>query len=222
VPAEPDLEYKSLAIKELTAEGQVEAVISIFGRDRDDDVMTRDAFKTSDGKAIPMVWSHNWDMPIGKGKVSVGQSNVTFLGQFNMATAAGRDAYESVKFAGDLQEYSIGFRVKDADFGYEENDAGERVYTRTIKDLELFEASPVLVGAAYNTGTLAIKTAERKDIHERLKALKAEHKELCDDPECPFTLEDIASAPIVDVTGEDDDPVKEHEELERALAAIKL
>lgn len=152
-----DYEIKRLEVKEVTDQGQVEAVISTFQLDRDGDVMTAEAFKGSDGKTIPMVWSHNWDMPIGKGVVSVQKDEAVFSGQFNLATQAGREAYEAVKFMGPLQEYSIGFRTLDADFGYKEDAAGQRVYTRTIKDIELFEASPVLVGAAYGTRTLAVK-----------------------------------------------------------------
>lgn len=184
-----DTVYKSLDIKQLTAEGQIEAVISTFGRDRDGDVMTRDAFKGSDGKSIPMVWSHNWDMPIGKGVVSVGDNGAKFTGQFFLETRDGEDAYKRVKAMGDLQEYSIGFRIKDAALGYEEDETGERIYTRTIKDLELFEASPVLVGAAYNTGTVAIKTA-KEDIHEQLKALKEQHDTSCElGDACPLAEE---------------------------------
>ncbi len=182
-----DTEYKTLVIKEVTDTGRIEAVISTFGRDRDGDVMTREAFHGSQGKAIPMVWSHNWDQPIGKGVVSVGASGAVFSGEFNLATSAGREAYEAVKFAGELQEYSIGFRIKDAERGYEEAD-GKRIPTRFIKDLELFEASPVLVGAAYNTGTLAIKEAKsEEDIHEQIKALKDAHDAGCElGDACPF------------------------------------
>lgn len=178
-----------MELKALSQEGEIEALISTFGRDRDGDVMTAEAFKDSNGKSIPMVWSHNWDMPIGKGVVSVNDKGAVFNGQFFLETTAGMDAYKSVKAMGSLQEYSIGFRIKDADLGYQEVD-GERVYTRTIKDLELFEASPVLVGAAYNTGTVAIKDGQPKpDIHEQLKALTAEHEESCElGDECPLHI----------------------------------
>ena len=49
--------------------GQVKAVFSVFNTlDSDGDVVLPDAvrsgFKSGD---VPMVWSHKWDMPIGKG-----------------------------------------------------------------------------------------------------------------------------------------------------------
>jgi HK97 family phage prohead protease len=153
---EVNLEHKTFAIKELTAEGQIEAVISTFGRDREGDVMTREAFTGSQGKEIVMVWSHDWQQPIGKGVVSVGEGSAVFKGQFWLDTIDGEQAYRKVKNAGPLQEYSIGFQIKDAEKGYQDVE-GKQVYTRTIKDIELFEASPVLIGAAYNTGTVAVK-----------------------------------------------------------------
>lgn len=155
-----DLNQKLVTIKALSEEGQLQAVISTFGQiDRDGDIMLADAFADSNGKSIPLVWAHQWDAPIGKGTVSVTQTEAIFTGQFFLDTGRGADAYRTVKAMGALQEFSIGFRIKEADFGYVENDAGQRLYVRTIKDIELFEASPVLVGAAYGTRVLAIKAA---------------------------------------------------------------
>lgn len=194
------VEHKSVAIKALSQEGQIEAVISTFGRDRDGDVMTREAFANSNGKPIPMVWSHQWDAPIGKGVVSVEDGGAVFRGQFFLDTPRGEDAYKTVKAMGDLQEYSIGFRIKDADFGYEEDDAGNRVYTRTIKDIELFEASPVLVGAAYNTGTIAVKSAKhQEDIHEQMKALHEQHEQSCElGDACPLSIKSTDPDPAAE------------------------
>lgn len=215
-----DLEQKLFSIKALTEEGQIEAVISTFGQvDRDGDIMLAEAFSGSDGKSIPMVWSHNWDQPIGKGVVEVKQSEAVLRGKFFLDTAAGQDAYKTVKAMGDLQQYSIGFRITDADFGYQENDAGQRIYVRTIKGIELFEASPVLVGAAYGTRTLAVKSAQHQDIHDQLKALQEQHESACElGDECPFTLADIANAEIVDV--EDEEALTEKQKQIKELEAV--
>ncbi|MGN6754841.1 MAG: HK97 family phage prohead protease [Thermomicrobiales bacterium] len=53
---------------------------------------------------------------------------------------------------GDLQEYSWGFRVLDSD--YAERDGQD---VRVITKAEVYEVSPVLVGANRQTGTLALK-----------------------------------------------------------------
>jgi len=148
-----DLQHKSVTIKELSGEGGLEAVISTFGvKDRDGDIMLAAAFARSSGKAIPMVWHHDWDKPVGKGVVHVTPTEAVFTGQFFMDTERGQEAYKTVKAMGDLQEYSIGFRILEAT---DEKVGGE--WVRTIKDIELFEASPVLVGAAYGTHTVAVK-----------------------------------------------------------------
>lgn len=158
-----EIEHKRLTVKELSAEGQLQAVISTFDNiDRDGDIMLAAAFEGSRGKTIPMVWSHDWSLPIGKGKVSLTDTEAVFTGSFFLETDAGVNAYKTVKAMGELQEYSIGFRIRDADFGYKEDEAGARQYVRTIKDIELFEASPVLVGAAIGTRTLAVKALEEK------------------------------------------------------------
>ena len=135
------------------AAGTVQAAFSVFNTiDSDGDVVKPSAFK--DGQEVPMVWSHRWDAPIGKGTVHVGRKQATFDGHFFLDTQAGMEAYKTVKNMGALQEWSFGFRVLEDEEG--EFD-GQRV--RFLKGLELFEVSPVLVGANRETRTLAIKGA---------------------------------------------------------------
>src|SRR3989304_3128448 len=133
------------------ATGSVQSAFSVFNTiDSDGDVVKPSAFK--DGQEVPMVWSHKWDNPIGKGTVHVGRKQATFDGHFFLDTAAGMEAYKTVKNMGSLQEWSFGFRVLEDEEG---DFDGQRV--RFLKGLELFEVSPVLVGANRETRTLAIK-----------------------------------------------------------------
>ncbi len=150
----PDIERKSFQIKAIgEAEGTVEAVISTFGVvDRDGDIMLAAAFAGSNGKSIPMVWSHNWDHPVGKGTVTTTPTEAVYHGQFFLDTERGQEAFKTVRAMGSLQEYSIGFRILEAT-----DEKTDNTWVRKIKDIELFEASPVLVGAAYGTRTLAVK-----------------------------------------------------------------
>lgn len=197
-----DLVHKSFAeVKELGDTGQLKAVISTFDNvDRDGDVMAAKAFNNSKGKSIPMVWSHNWDQPIGKGVVSVTPTEAIFDGEFFLDTEKGQEAYKTVKAMGSLQEFSIGFRI--ADQSLETRDT-KRV--RVINDLELFEASPVLVGAAYGTRTLGIKSMDEPvtvekaletlkstaNLHTALKELSEAHDANCTDAECAFATKSI-------------------------------
>lgn len=145
--------------------GHLEAVISTFGVvDGDGDVVEATAF--TPGQSVPLVWSHDWNKPIGKGTIGVTDKHAIFSGRFFMDTQAGQEAYRTVKAMGDLQEYSWGFRVLDSDFA--ERDGQD---VRVIKRTEMYEASPTLVGANRQTGTLSIKSdIALKDQEQRLLA----------------------------------------------------
>jgi hypothetical protein len=61
---------------------------------------------------------------------------------------------------GDLQEWLFGFRINDYEVAPFQKDGQDEVDVRYLKDLEVFEVSPVLVGANRETYTLAIKSGE--------------------------------------------------------------
>ena len=99
--------------------GEVKAVFSVFNDvDSDGDVVVPGAVKSGfKGGSVPMVWSHKWDMPIGKGVISQDNDMATFTGSFFMDTESGKEAYNLVKNMGDLQQWSFGFRVNDSEYG---------------------------------------------------------------------------------------------------------
>jgi HK97 family phage prohead protease len=145
-------------------QGTIEAVFSTFGvRDRDGDIVEPGAIEN--GKSVPMVWHHDWTRMIGKGVTEIDDERAVFKGSIFMDTDAGADAYRTIKAMGDLMEYSWGFRILDADFV--ERDAE---FIRVIKRAELFEVSPVLVGAGMGTGTLSLKHGQ--PLHDHANALE--------------------------------------------------
>lgn len=136
-------------------EGVLSAVFSTFGVvDQDGDVLTASAF--TDGQPVPMVWAHDWSKPIGKGVVKVESDRAIFNGRLWLDTFDGEQAYKRIKAAGDLQEYSWGFQIKNAEPGVLNEQP-----VRYITSAEVFEVSPVLVGANRETYTLSIKDAKR-------------------------------------------------------------
>jgi HK97 family phage prohead protease len=160
-------------------EGTIRAVFSTFDEvDRDGEIVLASAF--THGQAVAMTWAHRWDMPIGKGAILVEPGRAIFDGQLFMDTDAGQEAYKTIRNMGDLQQYSWGFRVIEA--AYEER---EDQWIRIIKRAEVFEVSPVLIGANSDTYTLGIKAsmpfndqvsavlAAVGDLGERTKALAA-------------------------------------------------
>ena len=143
------------------AEGKVSAVFSVFNSlDSDGDVVLpgsiKSGFKSGD---VPMVWAHKWDMPIGKGRIEEDDGKATFNGEFFLDTDSGQEAYKIVKNMGDMQQWSFGYRVNDAERApFKSANSEEEVDARYLKDLTVFEVSPVLVGANQETYTMAIKS----------------------------------------------------------------
>jgi HK97 family phage prohead protease len=157
------------------SEGKVSAVFSVFNNlDSDGDIVLpgsiKSGFRSGD---VPMVWAHKWDMPIGKGYIREDGDKATFVGEFFMDTDSGQEAYKLVKNMGDLQQWSFGYRVNDSEFGkHKDMKSEEEVDARFLKDLTVFEVSPVLVGANQDTYTLSIKSNNDllKEIAEEGKA----------------------------------------------------
>lgn len=131
--------------------GDVVARFSVFDIvDRDGDILRRSAF--TDGQPVPMVWAHQWDQPIGKGVVLVKGDHAEFHGQF-LSTASAQEARTAVREMGALQQWSFAFRITNT----KDN---QDIRGRDITGAEVFEVSPVLVGANQETATLAVKSAE--------------------------------------------------------------
>ena len=151
-----DLEFKQ------EAEGKVSAVFSVFNNlDSDGDVVLPGAIKSGfKSGSVPMVWAHKWDMPIGKGSIKEDGDKATFEGNFFMDTESGKEAYNIVKNMGDLQQWSFGYRVTDSERGSFKDADNNELDARYLKELTVFEVSPVLVGANQETYTMAIKSNE--------------------------------------------------------------
>ena len=181
-----DKEIKNIEFELKTdgeSKGQVKAVFSVFNNlDSDGDVVLPDAirsgFKSGD---VPMVWSHKWDMPIGKGTIKKDKDKAYFDGSFFMDTESGKEAYNLVKNMGDLQQWSFGFKVNDSEYGKWKKSADEEVDVRYLKNLSVYEVSPVLVGANQDTFTMAIKSGENSEVkimEEELEVIEEEKAKL--------------------------------------------
>ena len=166
-------EYKKIHVefKEKDGvEGKVRAVFSLFDDiDSDGDVVLPSAIKSGFDPVndeVPMVWAHQWDKPIGRGKIVKDDSKAVFDGEFFMDTESGNEAYKLVKNMGNLQQWSFGFRVNDSEYGKFKKDNTEETEVRYLKDLSVYEVSPVLVGANQETFTMAIKS-QNQDPEEK-------------------------------------------------------
>ena len=164
-----DKEFKSIDFAlDNETEGKVEAVFSVFNTiDSDGDVVLPNSLKSFKGLEgeVPMVWSHKWENPIGKGRIVQDNDKATFKGEFIMSSESGKEAYEIVKAMGDLQQWSFGFQVNDSEEGTFSKD-GNSTNVRYIKSATVFEVSPVLVGANQDTYTVAVKEKKEKDLKD--------------------------------------------------------
>lgn len=153
------------------AQGIVECFVAAVGnKDSVGDVVATGAFTESLKRRKPrVVWGHSWNDPIGKVleiyevpasdprlPMKMKQAGVGGLFakvQFNLATEKGREAFASVAFFGQEQEWSIGYKTLNATF-----DPGTQA--NILHEVELYEVSPVLHGANQLTGTISVKSDE--------------------------------------------------------------
>lgn len=133
--------------------GEFTAVFSRFNVvDHDGDVTMPGAFK--DGQAVRIAyWGHRWaDLPVGRGVVHQDDEKAWVEGRFFLDTVAGKETYLTVKNLGELQEWSYGFDILEGEPGVFD---GQDV--NYLRRLEVYEVSPVLLGAGIGTGTTDIK-----------------------------------------------------------------
>lgn len=171
------------------AEGVVEAIVNTTGIvDRQKDVVEPGAFRKATGGKLPkVVNSHQGSEFLGKvlsmREIMPGDANLPMalaqkgLGafavkmQFNLETQAGREMFSNVK-GGYVDEWSFMFTILDAQY-----DAKGIRHIKLID--EIFEVSPVLVGANQATLTLSAKSYSPADkigkAYELLDELRVIH-----------------------------------------------
>lgn len=158
------------------AQGIVECFVAAIGnKDSVGDVIISGAFTESLKRRKPrVVWGHSWNDPIGKvleiyevpvsdprlpAKMKqAGVGGVYARVQFNLATEKGREAFSSVAFFGPEQEWSIGYKTLNATFD-------PNLQANILREVELYEVSPVLHGANQLTGTISVKSDEGEKCH---------------------------------------------------------
>jgi HK97 family phage prohead protease len=156
------------------AEGIVECFVAGIGnKDSVGDIVLPGAFEGSLKRRRPrVVWGHDWNHPIGKvldiyevgpndprlpSKMKVAGIGGLFAKvQFNLKSERGREAFANVVFFGGDQEWSIGYKTLKADY----DNARQ---ANLLREVELYEVSPVLHGANQLTATISIKADNAND-----------------------------------------------------------
>lgn len=167
------LEHKQVQVSDVrgvdAVDGIAEAIVSVTNIvDSVNDIIVPGAYKSTLKKRNPKgVWSHDTNIPVAKtlrveelmpgdprlpqDLIAKNAGALLVRMQFNLNTSRGRDAFHDVQFFGSEQEWSIGYAVAEG-----KSETGKDGI-RKIKELELYEYSPVIFGAAPHTRTLAVK-----------------------------------------------------------------
>ena len=173
MPSMQDIEFKAIPgqISIDNAKGIVECFVAGVGnKDSVGDIVLAGAFTESLKRRKPrVVWGHDWNHPIGKvleiyevpasdprlplKMKKAGIGGLFARVQFNLQSEKGREAFANVSFYGEEQEWSIGYKTLDAIY----DNARQ---ANLLREVELYEVSPVLHGANQLTGTISIKAAK--------------------------------------------------------------
>ena len=156
-------------------EGSIEGYASVFGGvDSYGDMIEPTAFDNvlKSGQKPLMFYQHDrWSLPIGVWEeLSVDEKGLKVKGRLNLELAEAREVYSALKF-GSLNGMSIGFRMHDRDYEYDDNDICH------IKNIaELLEISIVNFPA---------------DKEARIDNVKSEDRDLNDIRECEHYLREL-------------------------------
>lgn len=178
--------FGRIFVKQIDEEqGTISAIVSVFGNvDSAKERVVSGAFKKTLESKFPVgVWMHDWSKPIASTieakEVESGDAmlpdelkdlgGLYIKGKFNLeltpaGTPANPDAYRAwsdIK-AGIITEYSIGYTVKQSQANVDAID---------LLEIELYEWSPVLVGANRATQTLDVKSLLEENFDTHLQTL---------------------------------------------------
>lgn len=157
---------KAAGVPDGLAEGQFEALVSVFGnKDSYGDIVVPGAFTDTladwarSGNPIPVFWSHRLDDPdmcIGE----VLEAKQTDLGLWVRAQL---DLDEDAKKAKQVYRLLKGRRVTQFSFAYDVDEAAwvetEDDWWYELRKLKLHEVGPTPIGANQETELLAVKAA---------------------------------------------------------------
>lgn len=173
--------FNSYLVKTDQQQGIVESIVAVMGNvDQGDDVIRSGAFtKTISDRfgQIKVLDQHNTDSilrvlgrPVSMRELSREELPADLLAkypsatgglytktQYNLQTDNGRNAFNLIA-AGDVSEYSIGYDPVDTNISHEMVDGKQRT-VRELRQLRLYEYSPVIWGMNSATQTLSAKGA---------------------------------------------------------------
>lgn len=127
-------------IKAITEEGTFEGYAAIFGKkDALGEIIEKGAFDKTvkEGKPYPMLWYHDPRQPIGVATLEIDEKGLKVKGDLNLEVQAAKEKHALMKQKA-IRGLSFGFKtIRDLWDGA----------TRILKEVKLYEISPVTFGA---------------------------------------------------------------------------
>jgi len=165
------LEYKSIygEIKDIDSKKRVvTGYLSEFGsKDFDNDIIEQGAFKKSIAERKNDIWflnQHDWKQPHGKFNVLAEDAKGLYFESNELIDTTYSSDVIKLYEAGIIKEHSIGFSTVK----YEINQTD---YTRTLKELKLYEGSNVTMGANPNTPFTGFKSRTIAEINDQVSLI---------------------------------------------------
>lgn len=151
-----DLEIKNFSFEvKATSENEFEGYASAFGNaDSYNDIVVKGAFAKTiqESKRVKVLWQHDPHQPIGKPIAMSEDSKGLHVKAKISNTTLGKDVVQLIK-DGVIDELSIGFNtIKD--------EWDQKSGARLIKEVKLWEFSPVTFAANEMAGISGIKSAQ--------------------------------------------------------------
>ena len=191
-------------------DGIVEAYVSIFGNvDSANEIVEKGAFAESLANKMPkVVWSHNWDEPIGKVLVAREDEKGLYCKfQLVLDVQKAAEAYALLK-AGATDEFSIGYSVDESNV--------DAQGIRHLTKLTLYEVSPVMVGANPDTVLLSVKSAEVEGEPAAEEVVEPVTETVVEDPVIEPTEEPETKGEVQEIVDERDMRTQKWEKFEEA------
>lgn len=147
-----DMEEKTFPfeLKAITEEGTFEGYAAIFGKpDVFGEVIEKGAFNKTlkEGKTRPLLWYHDPRNPLGTVELEVDDKGLKVKGEFDLNVQAAKEKHSLMKKKA-IKGLSFGFKtIKDLWDGT----------TRILKEVKLFEISPVTFQAHPDALVTAVK-----------------------------------------------------------------
>lgn len=149
---------RAFEVKELSDNGTFTGYASVFGElDSYRDIVMPGAFKNSivkhnqKGRPVKMLWQHRSSEPIGVYReIEEDDYGLRVKGEINLQVVRGAECYHLMK-QGALDGLSIGYSTVESDYD-------EKKFTTYLKEVDLWEISPVTFPAGDSARVVDVKS----------------------------------------------------------------